>query len=100
MTRHHRPSREAAHRASGLIEGDTIPVKARRPKRRTDDSATLAAWSTLFESGFDFFDDLGFPIDAAACEAAPEAWARYGRRFLDAWQETDVRSVPWALEEF
>ncbi len=77
-----------------------MPVKARRGKRRTDDAATLAAWSILFETGYDFFHDLGFKSDAEAREAAREAWARYGCRFLDTWRAALSRDVPWALETF
>ncbi len=77
-----------------------MPVKARRLKRRADNAASLAAWSVMFEYGRDYFLDLGFPNEAAALKAAPEAWGRLGHRFLDDRPETAARAMPWALETF
>jgi hypothetical protein len=80
-----------------------MPVKARIPKRRVDASAELAAWSMLFETGYDYFHDLadhGFANEKAALKAARAAWARLCPAFLAAWQPTRVRELPWALEQF
>jgi hypothetical protein len=80
-----------------------MPVKRRNGKRRVDDVAMLAAWEQVFQCGYDFFDEAGWGHREHTPEfrpAAQEAWARYGRRYLDTWQPTDVRDEPWALEEF
>jgi hypothetical protein len=74
-----------------------MPVKLRHPKRRTNAAADLAAWSMLFESGHDFFGDLGLP-DGEASAAAPEAWQRLGGTFLASRPENAARAVPWALK--
>ena len=86
-----------------------MPAKHRIPKRRTCASGELTAWSGLFDCGYDYFNDLepfGFyrnrDADREARAAAPEAWKRLGKAFLETWQPTRnaVRQVPWALEEF
>lgn len=85
-----------------------MPVKRRLSKRKLSTAAELAAWSELFTTGYDFFDDLepfGFPhihdADRAARAAAPEAWSRLGETFMMTWEpDPRVREEPWALEEF
>ena len=80
-----------------------MPVKRRLSRRRVDDAAMLAAWQEVFQSGYDFFDEAGWSHKEHTPEfrpAAKEAWSRLGSRFMDTWQPTDVRDVPWALETF
>ncbi len=81
-----------------------MPVKARRQKRGMSLAAEVEAWSTLFSTGWDYFDDLGFGgregTERARARAA-EAWLRLGAVFLasglaDEW----ACGVPWAQREF
>jgi len=78
-----------------------MPRKRRMAKRRAD---IAPAWAQLFESGFDFFHDLapfGLHTDAAAREAAREAWAEFGEDFMRARDPREhVRPQPWAFEEY
>jgi hypothetical protein len=82
-----------------------MPVKRRIQKRRLSPAAELEAWRELFDCGHDFFNDLellGFPggdCDRAAQQAARLAWRRFGATFMETWR-SDVRSRPWALEQF
>ena len=79
-----------------------MPVRARRSKRRTSHVAELDAWETLFATGYDYFDDLGFGGRRGterARAAAADAWRRLGARFLA--NRTDGWSCePWALQTF
>jgi hypothetical protein len=83
-----------------------MPVKRRLHKRRIDPVAELRAWSELFDCGHDFFNDLellgftGGDCDAAARKAARVAWRRFGAAFMETWRPNEVRSQPWALEQF
>jgi hypothetical protein len=83
-----------------------MPVKRRNSKRRVDHRAEIEAWSGLFDCGIDFFDDLepfGYVTDNERTEAAPEAWRRLGRQFLDivaAGEWPWRKSRPWALDQF
>ena len=84
-----------------------MPIKRRHPKARLNEAAELGAWSELFETGYDFFQDLkpfGFiknDADREARAAAPEAWSRLGESFMSTWQtQPRVREEPWALQEF
>ena len=81
-----------------------MPVKARRPKRRTSDAADLEAWKTLFETGFDYFNDLGFgsgPHSGPERSMIRKAWHRRGATFLARREQPRwAREVPWALETF
>lgn len=77
-----------------------MPIKLRKLTRRLDDETLLQAWSTMFESGFDYFNDLGFPNEADAHVAARAAWKRLGRRFLTTWKPKGHRTEPWALVAF
>ena len=83
-----------------------MPPKRRTEKRRMDPAAELAAWSMVFQSGWDYFGDLsrlGVPMDEhnhrPDREAAEAAWHRLGARFLE--EATDpVLGTPWAVSEF
>jgi len=85
-----------------------MPVKRRVPKGKIGPAAELAAWSELFETGYDFFGDLeplGFngssDADRASRAAAKEAWERLGGLFMQTWQpEPNGRQKPWAFEEY
>ncbi|ACL63246.1 hypothetical protein [Methylobacterium nodulans] len=86
-----------------------MPAKVRRAKRRSGPS--LDAYAMVFETGHDFFGDLGFGqgsvSDEHARAAAREAWPELGAAFLqeradrlarpDAVRKSDQ---PWALETF
>jgi len=55
----------------------------------------------VFETGYDFFDDLqpyGLNSDEEARRAARKAWARLGRHYLQ-MRQPDPRE-PWALKRF
>ena len=83
-----------------------MPLKRRTEKRRMDPAAELAAWSMVFQSGWDYFGDLprlgvlmdehGHRPDRAAAE---EAWRRLGARFLAEPQDPHL-TPSWALKEF
>ncbi len=85
-----------------------MPVRARRPKRRTSEAADLEVWETLFETGMDLYSDLESalrygPRSASEHAVVREAWRRLGARFLAARREAAeqwVREVPWALETY
>ena len=91
-----------------------MPAKRRNVKRRIDPAAELEAWSMVFSTGNDWFNDLaefGFGTSfwdpkteadgrAAVAKAAPDAWHRLGEEFLRTWQPDGSRAVPWALEQF
>lgn len=81
-------------------------MKVRTPirRRRVSVQAQARAWSGVFTSGWDFFDDLaalGF-ADEADVEAAVEAaWRRLGALFLEQYTpSTPTSRPPWALETF
>ena len=69
-----------------------------------------AAWHGWFTSGFDLAgqlmpfgldDDARGPEARSAFEAAARsAWAEHGEAFMAAWRPTDVRTAPWAQEQF
>ncbi len=80
-----------------------MPVKRRAGKRRLDPTAELFAWETLFEHGYDFFNDAGLSHKESAPEAraaTEEAWHRLRRRFLAERGEDALTRRPWALIEF
>ena len=80
-----------------------MPVKRRTAKRRMTPAAELAEWHSWFECGVAFdgeLDPLGFRTHEQMEAAAPEAWGRLGELFMAAWEPTDVRQTPWALEQF
>lgn len=77
-----------------------MPVKLRKPKRRRDDEAEADSWSTLFETGYDYFGDLDYPSEADARQAARAAWRRFGKRFMSTWRPKGNRTEPWALARF
>lgn len=89
-----------------------MPVKRRPGKRRIGDAAEVEAWSELFTCGYDYFGDLrpyGFhgagDADREARAAAPEAWKRLGKVYLETvWANRNrsdgQRQMPWAVQEF
>ena len=78
-----------------------MPVKRRVSKR--SDTISYEIWSGIFNSGYDFFDELkdigigsqppGTPYDADALAA----WEQYGVRWLE--QHLD-RKTSWAEKRF
>lgn len=80
-----------------------MPVKRRTQKRRLDPRGEAEAWSCVFDSGWDFFDDLarfGVEVDEHGRpqrETAEAAWNRVGALFLA--DRADPRE-PWALRQF
>lgn len=78
-----------------------MPVKRRANKRRIDPAVELEAWGPFFESGLPGFagdlEELGHHDQEAMRAAAPDAWSRLGRLFLDRRERADQ---PWALREF
>jgi hypothetical protein len=83
-----------------------MPVKRHIAKRRISPEAELEAWEMMFSSGYDFFyalEELGYASEAEARAAAPEAWARLGRAFLESYDRDGERAMhgtPWAEEQF
>ncbi len=85
-----------------------MPRRHRQAKRRVAPEAEAEAWATLFATGYDFFGALkewGFERElfapgTAARAAAPEAWARLGRIFLDRRMGDGFNGEPWALKQF
>ncbi len=79
-----------------------MPVKRRISKRRVSPDAEVEAWATAFATGWDFFGDLkpfGLETYDQIREAAPEAWKRLGRIFLDRRMGDDFNGPNWALEQ-
>lgn len=93
-----------------------MPRKRTSAKRRLDPRAEMAAWSCIFESGHDFFDDLREIGVTAHHEAHPPrallesqraelrelteaAWRRLGELWLQSNPPTDG-NTPWALQAF
>lgn len=80
-----------------------MPMKRRRPKRRSDLGKEIAAWTDVFLFGFDFSGELekvGVPIsqgypDLAALE---EAWRRLGEQFLTNCKGVGDPEI-WAVRE-
>ncbi|MBB2720578.1 UNVERIFIED_ORG: hypothetical protein BTE55_12345 [Rhizobium sophorae] len=78
-----------------------MPRKRRRAKDRPDD---LAAWSMIFQSGYDFFGDgadAGIKVDKygrPVTDDVRSAWTELGQQFLD--QLPDKENEPWAVREF
>jgi hypothetical protein len=82
-----------------------MPRKRRTPKRRIDRAVELKAWTDLFETGFDFFDDLdefGLVGDENKRTAARSAWKRLGAEFMHIWREKPhfAGQMLWAFEQF
>lgn len=81
-----------------------MPARQRRPKRRIDKDAELAAWRMTFSSGFDYLRELslfGIRTDDQARIAARAAWRKHGAAFLALhWRPTLERPLPWAALEF
>jgi hypothetical protein len=77
-----------------------MPVKRRTPKRRASIEAEVKAWSDMFETGHDFFDELAdFGVDDPRA-SAESAWARLGPMFMRDWKPSAAVAVPWAYEKF
>ena len=65
--------------------------------------AQLKAWSMMFEFGHDYFHELrdfGIDNDDAARKAAPSAWRRLGKSYMQSWRPTPSRAMPSAFDEF
>jgi len=83
-----------------------MPVKKRATKRRLDPVAEAQLWATMFTTGWDFFGDLkdvGIDDTDAARTAAPDAWRRLGRNYLNRDMGADYNCGTlgsWALREF
>jgi hypothetical protein len=80
-----------------------MPVKRRFPKRRSAiDQIGLADWSMTFMTGRDYMGELapfGLNEDAAR-QAARAAWQRLGAQFMNSWEPSRARDLPWAYTEF
>jgi hypothetical protein len=78
-----------------------VPVKRRNAKRRVSVAADLFAWETMFEHGYDFFNDAGISHQESTPEAQAaikDAWRRLGHRFL-AERDPNAHNGPaWAVE--
>lgn len=80
---------------------------ARRSKRRQtiDDEGERIAWRRVFRTGIDYLGELrplGINTPGELAAAAPDAWKRFGRRWL-AERRTDIDAYqvqPWALRTF
>lgn len=91
-----------------------MPRRRRVPKRRADPQVEANAWASVFETGFDFFDDLeaigladptagvsGSDAEKVAFRAAAkDAWRRLGAAFMVSWEARGTLEKPWALEQF
>jgi hypothetical protein len=92
-----------------------MPVKRRNSKRRIGTEAEAAAWRGVFETGYDFFNelsDVGITFTTRTeldhVETSPDflpaaraAWKRFGADFMTNWQpESSGRRSPWAIDEF
>ena len=86
-----------------------MPVKRRAAKRGHNRAEELFAWGTVFDTGWDFFGEVGRIIDGVPggrrdWREAPEtreAWNRLGEEYL-ATAETQPNGTvgAWALETF
>ena len=83
-----------------------MPRKRIHSKRHTL-RVEYAAWSAVFDTGFDFFDELpliGIPTDnygRPPFDSAQRAWHRHGHAYLRTHSRTDARGAPiWALKQF
>ena len=82
-----------------------MPVKRRTSKRRASPQLEYEAWEPVFDSGYDFFDELpeiGIetdnysrpPLDLARC-----AWQRFGDQYLQTHSRKNSRGNPiWAMQ--
>lgn len=83
-----------------------MPQNRRRTKRRADPVSEVEAWAATFAGGWDVFGDLrpfGLGTPAAIREAAPDAWRRLGRLYIDRDLGADFNSGTggsWALTKF
>ena len=79
-----------------------MPVK-RRIDKRNNAGPPATAWEMVFASGYDYLGDLlpfGIRDDAAAREAAQDAWKRHGAAFMANWVPTAAQPLPWAAVAF
>ena len=86
-----------------------MPVKRRTAKRGHNRAEELFAWESVFDTGWDFFGEVGRIIDGVPggrrdWREAPEtreAWNRLGEEYLTqaAHQDGSARGE-WALETF
>ena len=82
-----------------------MPVKRRATKRRLDPVSEAESWACYFHCGFDLLCalhwDLGLDSREAIEAAAPDAWARLGRIYIDHGLGDGFDShEPWALQQF
>jgi hypothetical protein len=85
-----------------------MPVKKRLGKKRIGETEECALWADLFATGYSAFfagdlEDLNFPDKYAANRAAPEAWTRLGRIYMETiWPTLGKPAAlrPWAYEVF
>ena len=79
-----------------------MPLKRRTPKRRTDGSEEMEAWTDVFLFGCDFSRTLqkaGIPpLGGPDWAAIEEAWRRLGPQFLIKWDGHGDREI-WAVRE-
>ena len=83
-----------------------MPRKRTRAKRHSVE-AQRSAWEAVFDTGYDFFDDLpalGVWTDNYSRpdpEDAREAWERFGAGYLQSHSGKDARGGPiWAINLF
>ena len=81
--------------------------RKRTHARRHNLRAEYEAWSAVFDTGFDFFDELpliGVPTDnygRPPFESAERAWHRHGGTYLQTHSRTASRGEPiWAIRQF
>ena len=83
-----------------------MPAKRRHSKRRVGPLAEAEAWTATFAGGWDIFGDLkahGLDTPEAIRAAAPGAWRRFGRLYVDLDLGAHFNcgtGGSWALREF
>ena len=80
-----------------------MPLYRRTPKRRTDGSEEIEAWTDVFLFGCDFSNGLeraGIPAPHGRPDRVllEQAWQRLGPQFLATWGGPGDREI-WAVRE-